>query len=223
MQVAVVTIGQSPRIDLKPDLDRIWGAGVDVVESGALDDLSGERIRELEPHPGEYVLVSRLRDGTQVKISRERVAPLLQEKIDAHFKAGVPVAALMCSCAFPDVVARGGLLLYPSEVLYRVVQAVGTGARLGVLMPTPEQVEPATQKWRHVSNDLCVLHASPYEDTENAIIRAAERFVAWGADLYVMDCMGFSHWMREALSRHTNRPVLTALGATARVIAELIA
>ncbi len=44
-KVGVVTIGQSPRTDVLPEMKLFWGGEVEVRECGALDDLSRKRSR----------------------------------------------------------------------------------------------------------------------------------------------------------------------------------
>ena len=64
LRVGTVTIGQSPRVDVTPDLRRILGDGIELVESGAHDGLRRERIAGMAPREGDYVLVTRLADGS---------------------------------------------------------------------------------------------------------------------------------------------------------------
>ena len=61
-QIGLVTIGQSPRVDLTPDLARLL-PGVRFVERGALDGLSQMECTGLAPEAGEEALVTRLSGG----------------------------------------------------------------------------------------------------------------------------------------------------------------
>ena len=94
LRVGTVTIGQAPRTDVTPDLMKILGAEVELIEAGALDGLSSEQIAAMAPRPGDYVLVTRMADGTSVKICERAVTPLLRQKIAAHFAAGIPAVNL---------------------------------------------------------------------------------------------------------------------------------
>ena len=62
-RVAFVTIGQSPRSDVLPDIIKETQTQFEVTERGALDGLTDEAIVNLAPQPGEERLVTRLRDG----------------------------------------------------------------------------------------------------------------------------------------------------------------
>ena len=67
-RVGLITIGQSPRVDITSDIKDVLGSQIEIVECGALDNLSHEEINALRPSEGEYILVTRLRDGSTVKI-----------------------------------------------------------------------------------------------------------------------------------------------------------
>jgi len=69
----MVTIGQSPRNDVTSDIKDILGPKIEIIGCGALDELTLEDVKKLEPKKGEYVLVTRLREGTQVKVSRNKI------------------------------------------------------------------------------------------------------------------------------------------------------
>ncbi len=83
-KIGLITIGQSPRVDVVPEIkEELRDVEVEVVECGALDKLSKDEIRALAPGEGEYVLVTRLRDGTEVRVAREKILPLMQGCIDS--------------------------------------------------------------------------------------------------------------------------------------------
>ena len=71
MKIGAVTIGQSPRVDVTPDILPIFGEGVELLQAGALDGLTKEQIRSMAPLETDYVLVSRLNDGTFAKFGED--------------------------------------------------------------------------------------------------------------------------------------------------------
>ena len=222
-KIAALTIGQSPRVDLAEDLAELAQKGLDVVEVGALDGLSREEIAAYAPSAGDYVLVSRLADGTQVHLSKEKISPLLQRRIDELSPSGVSAALLMCSCDFDELRMPQGFLIHPSRILFSAVSALAAGKRLGVVMPTPEQVEPARAKWSAVGGDVFVRSASPYVDPREAIASAAREIAAWGADVCVLDCAGFSGWMKRLARETSGIPTVSALSVSMRLAAEILA
>ena len=69
----LLTIGQSPRPDVVPEILGMLGnstADIEAVEAGALDGLSREEVRAGAPRDREMPLVSRLRSGKKVVIGR---------------------------------------------------------------------------------------------------------------------------------------------------------
>ena len=222
LRVGAVTIGQTPRVDVTPDLMKILGPEVELVESGALDGLGAEQIAAMAPRPGDYVLVTRLADGSSVQICERTVTPLVRQKIAAHFAAGIPAVLLLCTGEFPDF-PTGGLLLRPQKILFNMVQSVvPAGAKLGVFMPSPEQLEQSSRRWSQITPQNRSIGASPYVRPEETIPAAAEELARWGADVLVMDCMGYTLAMKEQVRRITGKPVVLARSIAARALRELV-
>lgn len=73
-----ITVGQSPRVDLIPEIQPILGDSVEIIQAGALDGLSKEEIAKFVPRPGENVLVSRLTDGTSATFGESYILPRLR-------------------------------------------------------------------------------------------------------------------------------------------------
>ena len=71
--VGLVTIGQSPRPDIVPDMAAIIGPGVDIREAGALDGLSRADVEALKPTGDDEILVTRLLDGTGVFVGKQKI------------------------------------------------------------------------------------------------------------------------------------------------------
>ena len=88
-KIGMLTIGQTPRVDLLPALVEILGDEHEIIEAGALDGLSLEDVKDIEILPDDYILVSRMRDGTEVKITKRFVIPRIQEKITELEEKGV--------------------------------------------------------------------------------------------------------------------------------------
>ena len=81
-KIGAITVGQSPRVDLIPEIQPILGDSVEIIQAGALDGLSKEEIAKFVPRPGENVLVSRLTDGTSATFGESYILPRLQLCID---------------------------------------------------------------------------------------------------------------------------------------------
>ena len=219
--IGTVTIGQSPRVDVVPEMLSLIGPHVEVVEAGALDGLSKEEIAKFTPQKGDYVLVTRLTDGSSVQVAEQYITPRITEKINEHFKKGIPLVLLLCTGEFPGF-ETGGLLIRPQKVLYNAVAAVAEGRRLAVLTPSPDQVDQAERRWNTVGKEVKAVPASPYVAGMAAAEKAARELKEWGAQLTVLDCMGYTMEMQKLVREITGKPVILARGIAARTVAELV-
>ena len=219
--IGLVTIGQSPRTDVVPDMSAVMGPGIVVREAGALDDLSRAAIEALAPAAGDGILVTRLRDGSPVFLGKEKIVGLVEERIAALEREGSALTALLCTGAFPRLRASRPLI-QPHPVLLGTLRGLSCPGRLGVLTPSVPHVPQTEARWRRDGFDPVVAPLSPYEEEDPAAVkRAAEAMRAGGAGLLVMDCMGFRRKTRDELSELIGVPVLLANLLVARVIAEL--
>ncbi len=215
-RLGVLTIGQSPRADVVPLLVEVLGG--EIVEAGALDGLAEAEIAALAPAPGEYVLATRLRDGHQVTVSRERILSYVQRALD-RLAPQVDLVLFLCTGEFPPL-RSDRLLIEPSRLLYHVVAGVAAGRRLGVLVPLPEQVEEARRRWQAAGRVAAAAAASPYGGGDFS--RAAGVLREAGAELIVMDCMGYTPGHKREVVAAAARPAILAGTAVAAVLRELL-
>ncbi|RLE51956.1 MAG: hypothetical protein DRJ26_00650 [Candidatus Methanomethylicota archaeon] len=199
-RIGMLTIGQSPRTDVVPEISSVLGEEFEVVEAGALDDLSDEEIAAISPRQGETVYVSRLRDGREVKISKEKLIPLLENKIKFLESLGVDAIGLLCSGTFPPFKVKVPLVR-PEPILRGLVEAsISANQVLGVIMPSSLQISMGYEKWSSVLCEKIVVESvSPYISEEKRfkiLSGIASKFRRENVKLVVMDCIGFS--MRDA-------------------------
>ena len=61
-KLGMITIGQAPRADIAPFIEKYLDGRAELIQVGALDGMSKEYIEQsLSPGKGDYVLTSRLR------------------------------------------------------------------------------------------------------------------------------------------------------------------
>jgi protein AroM len=219
VRVGLVTIGQSPRVDVTGDLLKLLPSGVEALEAGALDELKPEEIEKLKPMSGETVYVTRLRSGVEVKISRERVIPLVGKCI-SKIEGDVDVIGILCSGEFPEYPSSKPII-YPERVLKGMASSIVYGGRVGILIPAIEQVDYARVKWGGLFRDLHVYPISPYTSSLNDFRGLGGRLRGDGVKLAIMDCIGYTLEQRDVL-RGFGIMVLTARTALARAICELL-
>jgi protein AroM len=218
MNVGFLTIGQSPRIDIIRDIDPILKrSGIEYAECGALDNLTTEQIRDLKPQSSDdYILVTRLRDGSEVKLSKEKIVQLLQNCIDKLEKQ-VEVFGLFCTGEFPELKSNK-LLIEPSILLSKVVEALSKDASLTIIIPSQDQETELRKKWNNVE-EKGVVSISPYTSKMDDFKKKLDGLQP--GNLVVMDCMGYTSEMKRTVEKILNRPVILPRTLLATVIGEI--
>jgi protein AroM len=220
--VGLVTIGQSPRSDVVPDMAAILGPCVEIREAGALDGLPRAEIDALAPTGNDEILVTRLRDGTPVFLGKPKIVKLVEARIAQLERDGANLTALLCTGAFPRLHATRPLI-QPQPVLLGLLRGMSWPGPLGILTPSLRHVPQTEARWRRDGFDAIVAPLSPYEEEDPAAVRRAAVGMRDGsAGLIVMDCMGFRRKTRDELRALTGVPVLLANLLLARVIAEAL-
>lgn len=229
-RIGAITIGQSPRVDVVPEMQEILGADVEVIQAGVLDDLTWEEIQALAPAGnedaeilrlrGSTVLVSRLRDGRWVRMEEERILPLVQRKIEQLESTGVRFIILLCTGKFPEQFVCQVPLIFPQKLLYGIVPQLAS--RIGVLSPEASQLANSRERWGAIAHQVTACSANPYEGAEG-LAAAAEQFARDGVELCVLDCIGYTTQMKTRLETLTGLPVILPRTLVARVASELLA
>jgi protein AroM len=219
--VGLVTIGQSPRVDIVPEMAAVIGPEVEVRDAGALDGLTRAEIAALAPSGDDEILVTRLADGASVFVGKQKIVGHVEARIAALERGGATLTALLCTGAFPPLRATRPLV-QPQPVLLGALRGMRWPGRLGVLTPSERHVPQTEARWRHDGFPAVVRALSPYEEEDPAALaRAADAMRAADVGLVVMDCMGFRRKTRNELRALTGAPVLLANLLVARVLAEL--
>jgi protein AroM len=219
MKIGVITIGQSPRSDLIPEFEQALGAVVEIIQKGALDGLKLEEVKQLHPEEGDYILVTRMRDGTEVKIAERFIKKRMLEKTVELEKAGVELIVLLCTGEFPEL-ACPIPLLKPDLILEKLVTAVLPSGLLAAVVPSSDQIPMLRKKWEKTGLSIFCESLSPYTGTENHMKAVALRIKEQKPDLVVLDCLGYSRKVQNFFRDIIGKPVIlprTLLGNLAGV------
>ncbi|MEZ3499693.1 AroM family protein [Pantoea sp. KPR_PJ] len=220
--LVTLTIGQSPRSDIMPLL--LACLPVDETDHvGLLDGLSEAEIAaQFAPGEGDSVLVSRLQNGTQVRLATARVEQGLQAKISALEAEGYSTILLLCTGEFNALTSQSALLLEPNRIIPPLVSAIVHDHQVGIVVPVAEQIREQANKWRNLQRRPCFAVASPYVADNEALTDAALSLQEQGADVVVLDCIGYNQTHREFLQKLLGIPVLLSNVLVAKLAAELI-
>ena len=202
---AMVTIGQTPRSDMVPDIRDVVAGAADLIEFGALDGLGFDEISALAPAAGEARLVTRLADGREVAIAKHRMHDRLFALLARLDGEGFDAIVLLCTGVFDGLNLQTPLIEAQQVVDETVMALVDTIDSLGVLVPHREQMGDIGGLAK-CGTKVDYSFASPYGDLRFA---DAGRELA-DADMIIMHCMGYSEDMRRQVADGSGRPVLLA-------------
>jgi len=221
LKVGIATIGQSPRVDAIPEIKELISGDIEIVEKGALDGLTLKEVEKFKPKEDDEILVTRMWDGTEVTIGRSFILSKLQEKISELDGEGVELITLLCAGEFPGIWSERPMLL-PDKLLYGVLSSLHIRGKLGLMVPSEEQVNQLMKGFQDLGFEVIGVGVSPYKGDIGAIAGAANKLKQEGADLVVMDCFGYNLAMKGKVREVTGKPVLLVRSLLAEVLRELI-
>lgn len=220
MKVGAITVGQSPRTDVTGDIMPIFGGNVELIERGALDGLSYQQIEELTPAEGDYILVSRMKDGTQVTFAERLVLPMIQRCIDELEAEGVRLILFLCTGEFPEQFHSNVPLIFPCHILNQMVPVLSGGLPVIIVNPSQSQMEQSAKKWSRFVEQAEFVYASPYGAWEE-IEQVAAQIKNMTGSVVVLDCIGYSQEMKEKIAAETGKLVILSRTLLARTVSEL--
>jgi protein AroM len=103
--IGAITIGQAPRDDVVPEMEKLLGPAIRVLQAGALDGLTRVEIAALAPAAGEDALTTRLADGADVIIGKPAIHGRLQSCLD-RLSGDVDAFVILCTGQFPTFSRR---------------------------------------------------------------------------------------------------------------------
>ena len=219
--LGLVTIGQSPRKDLLPELKKFISDGVKIKEKGAMDGVDKKEIENFSPENEGDTLVTRMRDGSQVILGKKSILPRMQKKIDELNREKVDLIALLCSGKFPNF-DSGAPLIFPERLVRGLLSSISISGKLGLLVPSQQQKEEIAEDKRKIGFETVTIGISPYENKAEEIALAAMKTKKKGADLILLDCFGYDEEMKDLVFKETKIPTILVRSLLGRAISELV-
>ena len=217
--VGAVTMGQTPRDDIVPELEAALGPGYEIEQVGVLDGLSAAEIEAQSGRSARGRIVTRLRDGREVRVRHKLVTRRFQECVE-DLDGRVAMILVLCTGDLPQVETRVPML-YPGRLLQGLTASLGV-ERLGVLTPAAGQIRPQRRRWRSAARRVFVADVSPYGPPE-AFEQAAERLERKRVEVVVLDCIGYTQAMQRRVRDRLHVPALASLSVLGRIAAEMLA
>lgn len=220
--LGTLTIGQAPRLDVVPIIDRHVPASVRRVHRGVLDGLSRPEIAaRYQAEPGEAALVTRLQDGGAIELSRHRMRDGVQQALTALEAEGCDVILLLCTGTFDGLACDKAWLVEPDHIIPGMVAGLIEHRQLGIIVPIAGQIESEAGKWRALARPPIFAAASPYTAPPNAVGEAGAALKSRSAEAILLDCIGFTERHRAALAG-LDMPVILSNAVVAKAVGELL-
>jgi protein AroM len=220
--LGTLTIGQAPRLDVVPIIDRHVPASVHRIHRGVLDGLPRREIDiRYGAEPGEPALVTRLEDGGVVELSRRRMRDGVQRSLAALEAEGCDVILLLCTGTFDGLACDKAWLVEPDHIIPGMVAGLIERRRLGVIVPIAGQIGSEAGKWHALARPPIFATASPYADPPEAVGEAGAALKSRGAAAILLDCIGFTECHRAALAG-VGLPVILSNAVVAKAVGELL-
>lgn len=217
-KLGTITIGQAPRADLTPILARHVPAGVELLQVGVLDRLSDADIAaQFAPRASQSRMVTRLADGRGVEVDAAAIEAGVQRRLIELEDAGCTVIVVLCTGVFRGLRTRRAWLVEPDRILPALVGGLVGPRKVGMVSPLPMPADAARRKWAALQVPPRVAVASPYAGGDEAVAAAARDLQRDGADLLLLDCIGYTDRHRAAAADASGLPVLLSNDLVARV------
>lgn len=219
-RIGLVTIGQSPRVDIVPDIRAALPQSIRIIEAGALDGLSQAEIAAHPPLSKARTLCSRLADGTEVQFDKDFVHERLQQAIH-NLEDEVDLIGLLCSGTFSQLESKVPLLI-PHRLLRGYLAALSLPGRWGMLVPKVDQVEPILAELAEWGVNAIGAALSPYAESdrlEQAVRDLAKRRVA----AILLNCFGYTLKMKARAQAASQKPVVAVGSLFIHALTEVVA
>lgn len=223
MKVGLITIGQTPREDM---LNMVFDGVInqyDIVQYGALDEINYIKAEYFfKPHkPKGQVFSTKLRNGNQIKIDEYTLLPLLEKainKIEIEFNPMFTI--LMCTGEYKTL-EKYKKVIRPYRIAHSIIDLFFEDCRLGILVPSEEQIKLKKNEWSTDSRDVYIESVSPYSSIE-FIIEKVDMLLKNNVDCIFLDCFGFSKLTATKIKKYSQLPVLSASSLINKVVVDLV-
>ncbi len=163
-----------------------------------------------------------LNDNQIAHVSRQKVERDLQSVVEVLDNQGYDVIILMSTAAIKSMAARNSILLEPLRIIPPLVASIVDGHQVGVIVPVAELLAAQEKKWQVLQMPPVYSLANPVHGSEQQLIDAGQALLDQGADVIMLDCLGFHQRHRDILQQALDVPVLLSNVLIARLASELL-
>ncbi|EAZ9502908.1 AroM family protein [Salmonella enterica] len=220
--LAILTIGVVPMSEVLPLLTEYIDEQ-HITHHSLLGKMSREDVMaDYAVEPGDNPLLTLLNDNQIAHVSRQKVERDLQSVVEVLDNQGYDVIILMSTAAIKSMAARNSILLEPLRIIPPLVASIVDGHQVGVIVPVAELLAAQEKKWQVLQMPPVYSLANPVHGSEQQLIDAGQALLDQGADVIMLDCLGFHQRHRDILQQALDVPVLLSNVLIARLASELL-
>lgn len=220
--LAILTIGVVPMSEVLPLLTEYIDEQ-HITHHSLLGKMSREDVMaDYAVEPGDDPLLTLLNDNQIAHVSRQKVERDLQSVVEVLDNQGYDVIILMSTAAIKSMAARNSILLEPLRIMPPLVASIVDGHQVGVIVPVAELLAAQEKKWQVLQMPPVYSLANPVHGSEQQLIDAGQALLDQGADVIMLDCLGFHQRHRDILQQALDVPVLLSNVLIARLASELL-
>ncbi len=214
-RIAMITMGHAPRPDVMQEIGPLLGEA-ECDEFGALDHDSDPLIASMAPRGDELSYLTQLRDGRHVILEAGFVTSRT-EALVAELDGRDYDLLILAMTGMRARLSTRTPLVHGQDALDAWISAlVASNSRIGIIFPLASQQSAASESdyGTMLKSSLATIGGSQGSDLTQAIDRVS------GADLIVMNSVGYTGEMAQQVARTSGKPVVTAcriIGSTARL------
>ncbi|EEN2226648.1 AroM protein [Salmonella enterica subsp. enterica serovar Mbandaka] len=220
--LAILTIGVVPMSEVLPLLTEYIDEQ-HITHHSLLGKMSREDVMaDYAVEPGDDPLLTLLNDNQIAHVSRQKVERDLQSVVEVLDNQGYDDIILMSTAAIKSMAARNSILLEPLRIIPPLVASIVDGHQVGVIVPVAELLAAQEKKWQVLQMPPVYSLANPVHGSEQQLIDAGQALLDQGADVIMLDCLGFHQRHRDILQQALDVPVLLSNVLIARLASELL-
>ncbi|AYE24662.1 AroM family protein [Salmonella enterica subsp. enterica] len=220
--LAILAIGVVPMSEVLPLLTEYIDEQ-HITHHSLLGKMSREDVMaDYAVEPGDDPLLTLLNDNQIAHVSRQKVERDLQSVVEVLDNQGYDVIILMSTAAIKSMAARNSILLEPLRIIPPLVASIVDGHQVGVIVPVAELLAAQEKKWQVLQMPPVYSLANPVHGSEQQLIDAGQALLDQGADVIMLDCLGFHQRHRDILQQALDVPVLLSNVLIARLASELL-
>ncbi|WP_373855129.1 AroM family protein [Klebsiella variicola] len=220
--MAILTIGVVPLAGVLPLLTEHIREE-QITHISLLGDMThAEVTKEYAVGDGEQGLLTLLNDNQLVMVSRQKIERDIRSVIAMLDRQNYDVILLLSSEQLSGFTTHHAILLEPQRIIPPLVASIVDGHQVGVIVPVEEIMPMQRQKWLSLEKSPYYALANPFTGSDSELLSAGKTLLEQGADVLVLDCLGYYQYHRDVLQKALDVPVLLSNVLVSRLAAELL-